>query len=68
MPKAKGLGDPLPRTQYANVSVEVVATKAALAFYTKADVTCAGGRLWTDDDEWSVSGFRLMFIDVTDNA
>ncbi|KJA24106.1 hypothetical protein HYPSUDRAFT_39253 [Hypholoma sublateritium FD-334 SS-4] len=40
-------------TRYANVCVEVVATKAALAFYTKSDVANAGGRVWTDDDEWT---------------
>ncbi|EDR13426.1 uncharacterized protein LACBIDRAFT_182812 [Laccaria bicolor S238N-H82] len=38
---------------YDNVSVEVVATKASLAFFKKKDVEHAGARVWTDEDEWS---------------
>ncbi|KAF8964232.1 flavoprotein [Flammula alnicola] len=38
---------------YANVLVEVVASKASLAFYKKEDIEKAGARLWTDEDEWT---------------
>jgi phosphopantothenoylcysteine decarboxylase len=39
------------------VLVEVVATKSSLAFYTKEDAGLAGGRVWTDEDEWTVNPF-----------
>ncbi|KAG0704866.1 flavoprotein [Suillus ampliporus] len=35
-----------------NVKVEVVVTKKSLEFYDPADVVKAGGRVWTDEDEW----------------
>ncbi|KAF5382493.1 hypothetical protein D9615_003041 [Tricholomella constricta] len=38
---------------YQKVKVEVVATKPSLAFYTKSDISNAGSRVWTDDDEWT---------------
>ncbi|KAG1743174.1 flavoprotein-domain-containing protein [Suillus paluster] len=37
---------------YWNVKVEVIATKELLAFYNPSDVVKAGGRVWTDKDEW----------------
>ncbi|KAF8879076.1 flavoprotein [Gymnopilus junonius] len=43
---------------YANVLVEVVATKASLEFYKKEDAEKAGARVWTDDDEWT-GKFRI---------
>lgn len=42
------------------MSVEVVATKASLAFFKKEDVEHAGARVWTDEDEWSVSNPKLI--------
>lgn len=36
------------------MKVEVVSTKASLAFFTKDDVSNAGSRVWTDEDEWTV--------------
>lgn len=41
----------------------MVATKESLAFYDSADVVKAGGRVWTDEDEWSVSTckFQMQF-------
>ncbi|KAG5337245.1 putative thymidylate synthase [Termitomyces sp. T112] len=38
---------------YQNVKVEVVATKPSLAFYAKKDISDAGTRVWTDEDEWT---------------
>ncbi|KAG6828169.1 hypothetical protein H0H92_008937 [Tricholoma furcatifolium] len=38
---------------YQNVKVEVAATKPSLAFYTKGDISEAGSRVWTDEDEWT---------------
>ncbi|KAG6868153.1 hypothetical protein C0993_007097 [Termitomyces sp. T159_Od127] len=38
--------------QYQNVRVEVVATKPSLAFYSRTDISDAGSRVWTDEDEW----------------
>ena len=39
--------------QYANVQVEVVATKHSLQFYDAAAVPDC--RIWQDEDEWNVS-------------
>ncbi|KAG1737926.1 flavoprotein [Suillus occidentalis] len=53
--------------QYQNVKVEVVATKESLAFYDRADVVKAGGRVWTDEDEWSGSykiGDPILHIEL----
>ncbi|KIM43020.1 hypothetical protein M413DRAFT_443836 [Hebeloma cylindrosporum] len=38
---------------YANVLVEVVASKPSLEFYKKEDIEAAGSRVWTDQDEWT---------------
>jgi hypothetical protein len=52
--------------QYANVELQVVATKSSLAFFDKDKVEAAGEavgkvlKVWRDEDEWSVSAdFRL---------
>lgn len=47
--------------QYQNVKVEVVATKESLAFYDRTDVVKAGGRLWTDEDEWDHTRLEIQF-------
>ncbi|KAH7927788.1 flavoprotein [Leucogyrophana mollusca] len=44
--------------QYQNVKVEVVASKASLAFFKAEDVESLGSRVWTDEDEWTGS-FRI---------
>jgi len=41
--------------QYANVLVEVVASKPSLEFYKKEEIEAIGARVWTDEDEWTVS-------------
>jgi phosphopantothenoylcysteine decarboxylase len=46
--------------QYANVLVEVVASKASLEFFKKEDIQAAGARVWTDEDEWTVSNVTLQ--------
>ena len=40
--------------QYANVSVQVVATNSSLEFYKKEDIEVTGTTVWTDSDEWTV--------------
>ena len=40
--------------QYANVSVQVVATNPSLEFYKKEDVEKMGTTVWTDANEWTV--------------
>ncbi|KAG6833458.1 hypothetical protein H0H87_006825 [Tephrocybe sp. NHM501043] len=40
---------------YQNVKIEVVATKPSLAFYSKSDIFEAGPRVWTDEDEWTLT-------------
>lgn len=40
--------------QYDKVKVQVVATKASLAFYDPAEVKASGSQVWTDQDEWTV--------------
>ena len=40
--------------QYANVSVQVVATNPSLEFYKKEDIEKTGTTVWTDADEWTV--------------
>ena len=40
--------------QYANVSVQVVATNPSLEFYKKEDIAKTGTTVWTDADEWTV--------------
>ncbi|KAF5315431.1 hypothetical protein D9619_007283 [Psilocybe cf. subviscida] len=52
---------------YANVRVEVVATKPSLAFYQKEDITKLGARVWTDEDEWNGSytiGEPILHIEL----
>ena len=39
--------------QYANIQVQVVATKHSLQFYDAAAVPDC--RIWQDEDEWNVS-------------
>ena len=39
-------------SQYRNVKVEVVATKASLSFYDSQEVAKSGVRVWRDADEW----------------
>ena len=41
--------------QYANVLVEVVASKPSLEFFKKYEIEAVGARVWTDEDEWTVS-------------
>ena len=41
--------------QYANVLVEVVASKPSLEFYKKEEIEAMGAMIWTDEDEWTVS-------------
>ncbi|KAF7976931.1 hypothetical protein HWV62_5344 [Athelia sp. TMB] len=38
---------------YQNVKVEVVATNASLEFYDRQQITKAGSRVWTNEDEWT---------------
>lgn len=40
--------------QHKNVKVEVVSTRASLAFFSPEAVEKAGSRVWTDEDEWKV--------------
>ena len=35
--------------------VEVVASKPSLEFYKKEEIEATGARVWTDEDEWTVS-------------
>ncbi|KAF9525531.1 flavoprotein [Crepidotus variabilis] len=44
--------------KYKNVLVEVVASKASLAFYSRKDIEDAGSRVWTDQDEWT-GGYEI---------
>ncbi|OBZ69047.1 putative thymidylate synthase [Grifola frondosa] len=37
---------------YENVKVEVVATKASLAFFDVSELEKSGARIWRDEDEW----------------
>ena len=39
-------------SQYQNVKVEVVATKASLSFYDSQEVAKSAVRVWRDADEW----------------
>ncbi|KZT09258.1 flavo protein [Laetiporus sulphureus 93-53] len=45
---------------YANVKVEVVSTKASIAFFDAAAVEKAGARVWIDQDEWAEDGGYRM--------
>ena len=38
--------------------VEVVASKPSLEFYKKEDIEAIGARVWTDEDEWTVSKYH----------
>jgi hypothetical protein len=40
--------------QYADVSVQVVATNPSLEFYKKEDIEKTGTTVWTDAEEWTV--------------
>lgn len=53
---------PFYALQYDKVKVEVVATKPSLTFYSEEEIKKAGSRMWTDDDEWSVSTYITMTI------
>ncbi|KAJ7600940.1 flavoprotein [Mycena floridula] len=39
--------------KYSRVKVQVVATKASLAFFNPQDIEVLGSHVWTDDDEWT---------------
>lgn len=39
-----------------------MATKPSLTFYSEEEIKKAGSRMWTDDDEWSVSTYITMTI------
>jgi len=43
---------------YQNVIIEVVSTKASLAFFDTKEIVKAGSRVWTDEDEWT-GGYRI---------
>lgn len=38
--------------------VEVVASKPSLEFYKKEEIEAIGARVWTDEDEWTVSKYH----------
>jgi phosphopantothenoylcysteine decarboxylase len=40
------------------VLVEVVASKPSLEFYKKEEIEAIGARVWTDEDEWTVSKYH----------
>ncbi|KAF4612557.1 hypothetical protein D9613_012735 [Agrocybe pediades] len=47
---------------YKNTLIQVVASKASLAFYTKEDIAEASGgkvTVWTDEDEWGPTNFVI---------
>jgi len=54
------LNNVLRPDQYANVSVQVVATTPSLTFYNKEDMEKTGATVWTDADEWTV-GFEPRY-------
>ncbi|KAF7323866.1 O-methylsterigmatocystin oxidoreductase [Mycena kentingensis (nom. inval.)] len=46
--------------RYANVKVQVVATKPSLAFYSADEIRSLGVRVWRDEDEWPTSLLRAL--------
>lgn len=42
-------------SQYADVSVQVVATKPSLTFFSPEEIRKQGVNVWLDEDEWRVS-------------
>lgn len=44
--------------QYERVQVQVASTKASLSFFSRSQIEDENKdvRVWTDDDEWNVSG------------
>lgn len=51
--------------QYQNVKVEVISTKASMAFFDVQAIRDAGSRVWRDEDDWRVSRAEQYFDDGT---
>ncbi|KAF7300676.1 flavoprotein [Mycena chlorophos] len=53
--------------RYANVKVEVVATKPSLTFYSPDSIRKLGVRVWKDEDEWPATykiGDPILHIEL----
>ena len=43
-----------PTSQYDNVKIQVIATKASLTFFNAGKIKETGTNVWVDEDEWDV--------------